>query len=357
MITVILPTVNRPQMLRKALSSIDRQTEKRRITNVIVSENGGNRQSEEICAEFPQIPINYLFRDPPVTAFDHGVSLFEGLDNSSSPYVAILHDDDWWGTNHIFNAFNELEKHPDAVAYWASSYYMHGEASWIMHCWNMTSWVASGFAPMTEIARLDRKQAALACVGSGPAHYSTLLARRKPLLAAADRVAKTANAHDSDRLFFLELARLGPLLLNLVPEVFIRQHPTQDQLSLSFEESNKHIAAATRLVLDFCKQEGIDIIQEFSRLYQECPVPELRRYLFGMFDRRVVAELRRQNALPAELSRQREGKAAWWVEQLSPPVCRAAAARIREIMGRGRAASVSAFQPPGCDPSLILRNP
>ncbi len=342
-------------MLRTALSSIAAQTAVARIAAVLVSENGVNLESEEICAEFPNLPIHYFFHDPSLTVFEHYLALFESIKTPTSPYIAILNDDDWWGINHVANAVNRLEKHPDAVAYWASSYHVRGESSWITHCWNMAAWVAVGFPSLTEVVKLDRKQAALACVGGGPAHCSSLVARVEPFLAAANSVAATANLLDGGRIFFLELASRGPLLLNLVPEVFIRQHPAQGPLSLASEESNGHLAAATRRVLEFCKEAGIDVVREFSRLYEECPVA-FKPYLFGMFDRKVLAELRRQNVLPLQLSQRRPANLRWLLEQLCPPFLRGTVARLRQSIRPSGGATSVMFTPPGIDPTLILPN-
>jgi hypothetical protein len=49
MVTVIIPTCNRPQFLREALESVRQQTALDRIGQVIVSENGGCREYNTVC--------------------------------------------------------------------------------------------------------------------------------------------------------------------------------------------------------------------------------------------------------------------------------------------------------------------
>jgi len=298
MVTVIVPTTDRPHMLRTALSSIEKQTAKEKIALIIVSENAGNRGSGEVCEEFPSLPIKYVFRDPPLEALEHGAALTAEAQGSETQYVAILHDDDWWGINHIATGLDELHRNPDAAAYWSSSFLLHGESSWFLQCWNESCWVVSGFKPVTEVAKLDLKQAALACVGSGPAHFSSLIGKKDAVLDGLSAVIKTQNRHDTDRLLFLELAKQGPLLVNFVPQVFVRQHSGQDQRSLSLEESTEHVAAATRDILKFCGEHDINVLDEYEKLYEECPIPSYRPYLIGTMDPRVIKELDRLHALP-----------------------------------------------------------
>jgi len=307
-------------MLRTALRSIDRQTAREHIGAVIVSENAQNRGSADICAEFPDLPIKYILRDPPIKALDHGLSLFTEAADLPGKYVAILHDDDWWGLNHLATGLKELERNADAVSYWSAAFLVESESSWYLQCWNESVWIATGFQPLTDVAKLDRKQAALACVGGGPAHYSTLIARKEVLRDCFAKVRETGNLFDNDRLLFMEMARLGPVLVNLVPEVFVRLHPAQDQSSFSYQESSEHIAAATRLVLAFCKEEGVDVVREFERLYEECPIERYRPHITRTFDTRVRLELQRHNAMPPERFPEVSRDAKWFIYQICPPV-------------------------------------
>src|SRR5688500_8616761 len=116
MISVLLPTTNRPHFLRTALSSIQRQTALDKITEVIVSENAGGKASEEICKEFKALPIRYIFRDPPVSGKRHFQLLFEGAANE---HVAMLHDDDWWDPHHIENGLKHFSTNEGISCYYS----------------------------------------------------------------------------------------------------------------------------------------------------------------------------------------------------------------------------------------------
>lgn len=341
MVTVIISTTNRPQMLRTALRSVQRQTARQQIDEIVVSENGGCADSSTLLDEFPDLPIKYIYRDPPLPPLLHGVELFSRPEATRARYIAILHDDDWWGAHHLADGLAALEQHPDAPAYWSTSFLVNGEASWFHQCWNESCWVAAGFPPTAEVVRLDSRQAALACLGSGAAHFSTLIARKEALGESFRAVADTGNLHDSDRLLFIELSRRGPLLMNFVPQVFIRQHPAQDQRQLSFRQSSDHVAAATRLVLDYCRELGLNINEEFTKLYEECPLETYRAYMLGTFDPRATSELRRIGALPLPHLLQRTRGPKWLLYQICPHGVWAAARVVKNAM-RKRASGYSA---------------
>ncbi len=335
MITVVLPTANRPGMLRTALQSIETQSARDRITTIIVSENGGNLDSRAVCAEFPALPISYVFRDGGLTALEHGSLLYAEARKLPAPYVAILHDDDWWAFDHIANGLGHLQANPTAPVYWSSSFFVQGESSWFMGCWNMSCWMVTDFGPLNELAILTLKQAALACVPSAPAAYSSLIAEKDALADAFQEATNEGNPFDNDRLLFLELARRGPVLVNLVPEVFVRLHSSQDQRSLSDTTAQKHAGAATRRILQFCKDNGIDVLKEFDRFYDQAP-HDYKPYLISVFHPKVFTELKRLKALPTKLMGGPR-KAKWFVRQMSPPFLWALARHIgRAILSTSR---------------------
>ena len=64
MVQVLIATRRRPDYLRVALESVRAQSAVDRIGTAVVSENGGSRDSQKVCLEFPDLPILYLFQEP-----------------------------------------------------------------------------------------------------------------------------------------------------------------------------------------------------------------------------------------------------------------------------------------------------
>lgn len=328
MTTIVIPTANRPNVLRTALSSIESQTAREQIAVVLVSESGGNPASGNVCAEFPSLPIRYSFRDPTMTLFEHDALLFAEARALTAPYVAVLNDEDWWGSDHIANGVNHLGTQPEATAYWASSFVVHGESSWFMDCWNMSCWVVTGFGAIDEVAELGLKEATLACLGSAPASRSSLIAEKHALAESFHETTKIGNPLDKDRLLFLELARKGPTLVNLVPEVFVRRHTVQDQRTPSPKGSSDDTGAVTRRILQLCEEQAINVAEEFERLYDECPLPAYRPHLVKMFDQPLIQGIRRKKRMPLLRLRRSKKNMKWMIRQLCPPIGWQAARRL-----------------------------
>ena len=332
MITIIIPTANRAAMLRTALRSIAQQSARDAIGTVIVSENGGSVASRAICAEFPQLPIRYVLREPPLSPLDHACALYEEARGLGALFVAVLHDDDWWGPSHLGNGLAQLHADPNASAYWSSSFFVWGERSWIKQCWSISIWAISGFGRLDEIVTLDYRKSVLAALCGAPAHYSTLIGRSEVVADAFREVAMTDNSYDNDRLLFHALARRGSVVVNLVPEVFVRHHPANEQLLFPPAEVMRQSRGATTALLSACRALGIDVKAELQRLYDDCPVKALRPAIAQMINVSVQDELRRQELLPAVYSAEEPRTAKWLVRQCCPPLVWEAAKSARAAL-------------------------
>jgi glycosyltransferase involved in cell wall biosynthesis len=117
-LTVIICTCNRPVFLREALASIERQSAVQCIDKVIVSENGMTRRSEVICAAFSSFPVEYIYQEQKLLYREHLHWLFGRV---TTPYVALLHDDDWWTEDHLSESLLALEEQ-DCIGVFSNFY-------------------------------------------------------------------------------------------------------------------------------------------------------------------------------------------------------------------------------------------
>ena len=111
-VSVLVPTFNRPQYLSKALASVLQQSY--RNLQVVVINDGGEDVSDIVNS----------FRDPRLTFINRKenrgkpYSLNEALNQAEGKYVAYLDDDDIFYPNHIETLVNALEFKTDCqVAY------------------------------------------------------------------------------------------------------------------------------------------------------------------------------------------------------------------------------------------------
>ena len=104
MVSVIVPTFNRPQMLKGALKSILNQTYQN--FEIVVVNDGGEDVSD----------LGETFRDPRIKYKSHpknrglAAARNTGIRNASSQYIALLDDDDIFYPEHLQTAVNMLSK-------------------------------------------------------------------------------------------------------------------------------------------------------------------------------------------------------------------------------------------------------
>lgn len=268
MLTLIIPTAKRAAMLRTALQSVANQTARERIERIIVSENGGDRASEAVCAEFPGLPITYLFRSTPTTPLEHGELLMEAL--PVGELTAILHDDDWWGPGHLASAIEALTANPDASAYGGGHFVIAAESSMLNCSGNLFAWFGANypeFAPWWKLSRLNVLMAELLGTIS---HYSTLVARTSALREASWTFG-LGNTFDNDRMLMFALATSGPLLFNPTPQVFVRNHGAQDCFLFDELAQQRHMSATTRWMVETSSRSWDAILHNFAKRMAQCP--------------------------------------------------------------------------------------
>lgn len=106
LVSVIVPTRNRPQLLRQALESI-RAVEGPDIRiEILVGDNGGLPETQAIVREFDAIHLT-------TSVPGAGAARNLGLARATGDYIAFLDDDDCWLEGHIRQQIALLEASPD----------------------------------------------------------------------------------------------------------------------------------------------------------------------------------------------------------------------------------------------------
>ena len=267
MVTILLPTVDRPQMLRTALRSIADQTAVDRVERVIVSENSGGRHAEAVCQEFKDcFPIEYRTQPLPLAPLEH----FVGLKGPDNGFVAILHDDDWWAPNHLAASLHRLERHPDAAATYSGIFLVESESSQLSCDSNLMFWFGGRFPRISEEWLLPPSDVLFSCLWGTPGHHSALLARAAAYKQAS-LVHELKNPWDVDRMLTFELVRSGSLIFNPLPEVFIRHHPSQASRSFDSTDRNNYFRITTERLLAQADETQTPIKSGLESRLQVCP--------------------------------------------------------------------------------------
>jgi glycosyltransferase involved in cell wall biosynthesis len=106
LVSVVVPTRDRPELLREALQSI-RAIERDGIAfEIIVGDNGTATDTRSIAEEFGAV---YLHTGRPGSAAARNIA----MQAATAEYIAFLDDDDIWTSNHIHPHLRLLDDNPD----------------------------------------------------------------------------------------------------------------------------------------------------------------------------------------------------------------------------------------------------
>lgn len=269
MLTVVICTCNRPEMLRDALDSVSRQTRLDCIEKILVSENGGNQGSRHVCESFPALPIEYVFQDPPHPIINHLRSLRTRI---KTPFLAMLHDDDWWLSDHIESSVSAITATHSIAAF--SNF---AEAGSLRHPLVSSYkapriWAATEFDFSRDYIVLNHVQNFCICLMDTSYHYSTYVGDTNACWMALDQALASANIYDNDRTFPIFLGTLGSILYRPKVTAVVRTHPGQDSLRPIYYEKGGSMKAATT---EWLLTNFPDDTREAATLFNEVVAPGL----------------------------------------------------------------------------------
>jgi glycosyltransferase involved in cell wall biosynthesis len=124
LVSVVLPTHNRPAWLAEALTSV-LQGEFGDF-EVIVSNNGDPEDTRRLRTVLEDSRVRWVEQAPSVGMLDNFLA---ALGLARGKYVAVLHDDDRWSERFLATLVAQLEAHPEAVLAFSDHYLVneHGE--------------------------------------------------------------------------------------------------------------------------------------------------------------------------------------------------------------------------------------
>lgn len=338
-VTVLLPTINRPAFLRVALESIARQTAVARIRQVLVSENAAGRDSESIVAAFAdRLPVRFVRQDPSIAPLDHFSWLTAQL--PSTGYCAMLHDDDWWAPNHLGFGLSLLDQGCELSAFFGSFYFVSAESSplWLEPI--SRPWFGAGYLPLNETWTLGLPEIILSSLGGTPCHYSGIVARSSAFTTAGAATRSFQNPFDNDRIFIVELARIGRLVHSPVPTLFVRLHADQDvRRQTDAGTHNEHVRRTTEYLINLAAANHIDLRALLRERIDACPAFHLGPLLNNLSQEEYAGPLGAAGLMPPALAtvvgarKRQQRRMNRWVSELAPPILIRIARRIERTLG------------------------
>lgn len=314
--SVVIPTRNRPDDLRRALASVAQQDALSAIAEVVVIENSTNLASRDVCQGFGSLPIRWLCNDPPLPMSAWANRVF-GSPQAETAFFALLCDDDWWYPGHISQSRQALLRSPDRVAAWSRvveynerlmTGFPRGHALWLVTDHRMDD---------LEVT-VSLKQMLVANLLTTATHVSGFVGRRPALQAVLPDVCN-GNPFDIDRHLAVLLATKGISIFLTSPTVAVHQHPYQESRTLGKTvEARDWWRMTTREIIDIAKTRGIDLGQALAELAERRPGCFATLVRNAYFD--GVAYVGTVTKLPRSVhAARRNYMAASWLKRLFAP--------------------------------------
>jgi glycosyltransferase involved in cell wall biosynthesis len=122
LVSIIIPTYNRPHYLKEALASAVRQTY--RNIEIIVSDDCSPESPQAIVESFGDSRIRFRRN---TNNLGIALNVIAAFKEAKGKYVASLNDDDIWNENFLEKLVGHLEANPDLVLAFSDHYIMDSE--------------------------------------------------------------------------------------------------------------------------------------------------------------------------------------------------------------------------------------
>ena len=224
LVSVAMPTFNRPEYLRCALEGVVRQSHSN--LEILVGDNGNSSITREIVESFNDPRITYIGREQNLGMALNVLSLFR---QGRGDYFCVLADDDFWGEDFIAKLVMALERHPKAGMAFSDYFVVDGQSEVQMKASEETTreWGRDQLEPGLHVPAFD--------VGLVKRNISLVasLFRRKSV-NLENFLLETANTYDL-WLFYLALEHGGGAYFEKDRLMYCRVHTGQDSM-------NSHVA-------------------------------------------------------------------------------------------------------------------
>jgi glycosyltransferase involved in cell wall biosynthesis len=276
-VTILIPTRQRAGYLLNCLQSIVGQSRKDFIREIVVSENSADIESENVVGSFAdELPLRFRRQNPERSAYQHFLELVK---NIKTDYVALLGDDDMWGTYHLEEAARAFEFRPAIKTFFGQTVNVNNETCYPLSSMgnslmNVPSASDSG---LHDFMLWSARETAIYCMSHTPLNIWALVSETSVLQSAMHtvftdpRYASVELAPSADKKLIWALSNLGDIAISRNISLFYRRHSGTESAKLIDDKKLSHLMDLDYdLTMDIAEEAallGIDAPQEWRNIY------------------------------------------------------------------------------------------
>jgi glycosyltransferase involved in cell wall biosynthesis len=320
MISVLIPTANRPDYLRHSLESVIYQSRKDLIGEVIVS-NNGTISVADVVSSFTSLPIQFIEQSEKLRPGAH----FEWLVNRARfPMIAMLADDDMWGRYHLEEAHRLLSRSPDAVAVFTQTVAVKnasrqpiGGLGELAH-----SLIETGNALFDEAFIFKTNEILIDCLIRTPLDVWAMVGRKESISKHMNVFSDNEAGADSDRFFIWRLNTEGPIIAAREIGLFMRVHAGMAGLEIREKDSQFHrdkSKSYTLKMIEEAKVLGIPVKEVWKNYWEAVDSERKRNVMLGYSYVREASQILGYLPLQNDLIPMRN-RVVGVLKDLSPPL-------------------------------------
>jgi glycosyltransferase involved in cell wall biosynthesis len=272
MISVLIPTANRPDFLKHSIASVVNQSRLDLIREIIVSDNGSIDVSDVVSgfrnASY-SFPIHYVKQVPQLTA---GLHFKELLCRASSEWVAMLADDDMWGRYHLEEACRLLKKHTEAIAVFGQTICVRNSFRQPIGCIGelIHSFSGSDSQPFDDAFVFKQGEIFIDALIRTPLDIWAMVVKREAIERHISVLSDPNAGADSDRFFLWRLNTEGAIVVTREVGLYLRLHDGMAGALMRGRESQKFLEiskAYSLKIIEEARQEGIPVQEKWAEFW------------------------------------------------------------------------------------------
>jgi len=285
-VTVLVPTFNRANFLREALTCLRLQTLSKERFRVVILDNASEDNTSSVVAEFTDLDIVYVKRPFNIGGYKNWLSATEYFD---TPYFHFLSDDDLLAPYHLETVLRTMESDLDIGVSGSGAQY--GRGLWEGELGRGDLRLGDEYINKDHQQILWTPAAWLASHSIASAVSINACLFRTNILKKISPLFEDSVFLVSDRWFMAQIGAITTCITSPWPSCTLRVHGSNVAHGNNSIEQLSHIKRSALLTLELAKTKGVDIIRFWKDYLSENDRNDVKALIFEAYPSNTSGEI------------------------------------------------------------------